>query len=140
MVERNSRCRDWRREIQSSSAWRSAPALCTEQRLMVAATHPRGLIVARTVPPLLGAPNLGKWPASNHLAVGSRGRSVLGDAQRLDLANHDCKYAMRGVSQCESVCAYRVHDQGSRCSVGWLSSCSRGAWVMIGMRQLAPAT
>jgi hypothetical protein len=68
---------------------------CDWQLLEVDTAYPRSLVIARTVPPPLGAPNLGKRLACSHLAVGRRGRSVLGDAQRLDLANHDCKHAIR---------------------------------------------
>ena len=55
------------------------------------------LIIARAVPPSLRAPKLGKRPAGRHL-VGSGGRSVLRDAQRLDLAHHVVSICTQSVS------------------------------------------
>lgn len=140
MVEKSSRCMGWLRERQSSSAI---------ELVLVAyfatshngCAYPRSLIVTGTVPPSLCTPDLGKRPAGSHL-VGSRGRSVFGDAQRLDLAHHDCKHTARKISIFDLACAYRVHVQNSRhrqCSMECPFVRSDESLVEIGMRQLALA-
>lgn len=107
----------------------------------MSSSYPRRLIITRAVPPPLRTPNLGKRPVGyrRHL-VGSGGRSVLGDAERLDLAHHckhpillyreiDCQsvhtesIAVRDSRQCAAECWYVSEQRALEWNVG---ACAQG--------------
>lgn len=126
---KNFRCKvrtRWRR-------WLSTQPSVTIASCHLRSTYPRGLVIARAVPPPLCAADLRQRTGrcGRHLER-SRGRRALGDAKWLDLAHHVGKQATLS-DTLSTVCSYRVHGVAKNSPV-WFGQCparnARGSgWV-----------